>query len=339
MSPDGSTVAFLRSDPDDDDAPHRLCRCRPAADGPTWRPVGANPGFGAHRRDRVVTRWPSPGVHRRGRPAALHRRQAPRSNRLGRGAALTADADALARSPGPTGAGTTEGHRDRWSHLFVIDRPRGRPRQVTSGDWGVNDIAWHPMAGPSRSRDPGPSRTSPRPADLGRRRGRPPARRHAGRRSSPRRAGPTTPRAPPTAAGSRRSASSNRSRSTTSVRASSSARPTASRPPVALAPDLDRPIGNWVDTDLNGWMVSGRHGPFWLDDATLLATITDRGRSHPRPLPVRSDHRPPRRQPAHAPPTRRPRPVVGSHDPHRRGLPDRGDRRARHARHPRGRWS
>ena len=37
-----------------------------------------------------------------------------------------------------------EGHRDRWSHLFVLDRPGSPPRQVTSGDWGVADITWHP---------------------------------------------------------------------------------------------------------------------------------------------------------------------------------------------------
>ena len=54
-----------------------------------------------------------------------------------------------------------------------------------------------------------------------------------------------------------------------------------SRPPHALDPDLDRPIGNWTDTDLNGWMVDGRHGPAWLDDRRLVATVSDRGRSHP----------------------------------------------------------
>ena len=37
-----------------------------------------------------------------------------------------------------------EGHRDRWSHLFVIDLPSGRPRRITSGDWGVSDITWFP---------------------------------------------------------------------------------------------------------------------------------------------------------------------------------------------------
>lgn len=41
------------------------------------------------------------------------------------------------------------GHRDHWSHLFVLEvgpagRAAGLPRQVTCGDWGVERIAWHP---------------------------------------------------------------------------------------------------------------------------------------------------------------------------------------------------
>jgi len=55
-----------------------------------------------------------------------------------------------------------------------------------------------------------------------------------------------------------------------------------SRPPWPLSPDLDRPIGSWVDTDLNGWMVPPRPGPMWADRATIVAVITDRGRSLPR---------------------------------------------------------
>ena len=54
-----------------------------------------------------------------------------------------------------------------------------------------------------------------------------------------------------------------------------------SGPPHALDPELDRPIGNWTDTDLNGWMVDGRHGPAWVDDRRLVATVSDRGRAHP----------------------------------------------------------
>lgn len=48
----------------------------------------------------------------------------------------------------------------------------------------------------------------------------------------------------------------------------------------ALAPDLDRPVGQWADTDLTGWMVDSRPGPAWDGDA-LVALVTDRGRTHP----------------------------------------------------------
>jgi dipeptidyl aminopeptidase/acylaminoacyl peptidase len=54
-----------------------------------------------------------------------------------------------------------------------------------------------------------------------------------------------------------------------------------SRPPRALAPDLDRPVGDATDTDLVAWRVDRRYGPFWLDDRTLVALVTDRGRSFP----------------------------------------------------------
>jgi dipeptidyl aminopeptidase/acylaminoacyl peptidase len=53
------------------------------------------------------------------------------------------------------------------------------------------------------------------------------------------------------------------------------------RAPWLLAPDLDRPLGSWVDTDLTGWFVNGRNGPFWLDDSRIVAITSDRGRSHP----------------------------------------------------------
>lgn len=54
-----------------------------------------------------------------------------------------------------------------------------------------------------------------------------------------------------------------------------------SRPPIALSPELDRPFGNATDTDLTGWMVYGRYGPTWLDNRTIVAVISDRGRSLP----------------------------------------------------------
>ncbi len=63
--------------------------------------------------------------------------------------------------------------------------------------------------------------------------------------------------------------------------------PEADRPAlaVALAPDLDRPIGAWNDTDLNGWMVSSRPGPFWAAPDRLVALVSEAGRVRPWRFP------------------------------------------------------
>jgi dipeptidyl aminopeptidase/acylaminoacyl peptidase len=53
----------------------------------------------------------------------------------------------------------------------------------------------------------------------------------------------------------------------------------------ALAPALDRPIGVWVDTDLNGWMAPRRPGPFWQDASALIALVSSAGRSLPWRFP------------------------------------------------------
>ncbi len=52
-----------------------------------------------------------------------------------------------------------------------------------------------------------------------------------------------------------------------------------------LAPDLDRPVGDWSDGDLTGWQANSRPGPFW-EGSTVVALVTDRGRVHPWRLPV-----------------------------------------------------
>lgn len=54
-----------------------------------------------------------------------------------------------------------------------------------------------------------------------------------------------------------------------------------SAPAVALAPDLDRPVGNWADTDLTGWQAWQRPGPAWDRPGGVVALVTDRGRTHP----------------------------------------------------------
>jgi dipeptidyl aminopeptidase/acylaminoacyl peptidase len=54
-----------------------------------------------------------------------------------------------------------------------------------------------------------------------------------------------------------------------------------SAPPWPLAPSLDRPVGVWNDTDMHGWMASSHATPAWVDDATIVAIVTNRGRSLP----------------------------------------------------------
>ncbi len=46
--------------------------------------------------------------------------------------------------------------------------------------------------------------------------------------------------------------------------------------PISIGPSATGPI-----SDLTGWFVYGRNGPFWADDRRIVATISDRGRSHP----------------------------------------------------------
>lgn len=54
-----------------------------------------------------------------------------------------------------------------------------------------------------------------------------------------------------------------------------------SSPAFALAPDVDRPIGNWGDSDLTGWMVDQQPGPIWTGPDAIVALVTDRGRTNP----------------------------------------------------------
>ena len=53
-----------------------------------------------------------------------------------------------------------------------------------------------------------------------------------------------------------------------------------------LAPTLDRPIGVWVDSDLNGWMTPRRAGPSWIAADALIALVSSEGRSVPWRFPV-----------------------------------------------------
>lgn len=139
LSPDGRTIAFVRSDPADDDAPAALATM--SVDGGSVRVRRARRHGGVGE-----IAW-SPD----GRRLAFTAEVDP--PRFLVGPVDRVDARTSSDTPSPRARRITrtdwrwdgEGHLDRWSHLFVVDAaPGARPRQVTHGDWGVSHIAWHP---------------------------------------------------------------------------------------------------------------------------------------------------------------------------------------------------
>lgn len=305
-SPDGRRVAFVRTDPTDEDATAALVilelrtgreRVLPAQGHGSvtevaWSPDGRRLAFTAEVDPPrfLVGRVPPAGGRRRSRKTpAPTTEPSPLARRITR---------ADWRWDG-------SGHVDRWSHLFVAEPPaRASARQVTSGDWGVSDVTWAPdgrtvafTADLAQDAD-----THPRPAiwavDVD---------------------AAAAPRPALAAAGFANHASFSPDGRWLAAIGVLEADPLddvspgillapadGSAPPRALTPELDRPIGNWTDTDLNGWMVSGRPGPYWLDPGTIVATVSDRGRSHP--VRFRLD---PRTGTAIDPPSATPRDATG----------------------------
>ena len=292
LSPDGTLVAFVRSEPARPDDPASLVvmdvrrgtrrsirRLGYGSVGEVaWSPDGSRLAFTAEVDPPRFLLGPVPPVGRgpgRGRGAA-------------KGVGAATDETPLARRIDRIDwRWDGEGHRDRWSHLFVVDATRGAtPRQLTAGDYGVFDLAWAPdgrTVAFATAREPNADlvpRTSIWAIAVD---GGPDAR-----------ADPSEARDVMSAGGSiDHPAYSPDGRWLAAIgvlaqHPTDDESPTillgpadGSASPRALAPELDRPIGNWADTDLNGWMVSGRPGPYWLDRGTILATVTDRGRSHP----------------------------------------------------------
>ncbi len=288
ISPDGRTVAFVRSDPADDDAPAALTllpidggtprRLRPAAHGGVaeiaWSPDGRRLAFTAEVDPPRFLVGPVPKAGVTARDV-----DSPRARRITR---TDWRWDEL-------------GHRDRWTHLFVVDveKGRSRPRQVTAGDWGVADIAWHPdgrTVGFSADRGPEPDlipRTTIWAVDVDADPGSNAAEPHEilaarGWANHP----AFSPDGRWVAAIGIAEPEPLDDRSPTLLVAKADGSTAAD--PTDLAPRLDRPIGNWVDSDLTGWMVAGRHGPWWADDTTVIATVSDRGRSHPHAVVIDS---------------------------------------------------
>ena len=283
LSPDGSRVAFVRSDPANEDEPSSIVLLELATGK---QQVLRHRGYGAVGE----VAW-SPDGHRLAFTAEVD------PPRFLVGKVPPVDAARRRRSkstapdePTPLARRITridwrwdgEGHVDRWSHLFVVDvRPAAAPRQVTSGDWGVTEITWSPDG-----------RTLAFAADR-----RPDADLQPRTNIWAVSADATPDEAPREVMASgglaNHPAYSPDGRWLAAIgvldpELLDDDSPTilvgpadGSAAPWALAPKLDRPIGNWADTDLNGWMVSGRAGPFWLGNDTVVATVTDRGRSHP----------------------------------------------------------
>ena len=285
VSPDDRRVAFLRSDPHDPDAPSRLCVV--PTKGGTVRvlaPKGSDPGFGAIGEPL----WSPDGT----RLAFVAEVDPPRLI-TGDRPPIGSAASRRPKLPSPVSRRVRrtdwrwdeDGHLDHWSHLFVLDlAPGARPRQVTRGDWGVSAITWHPngrvVAFVSDQRPDADVR--PRPSVWG-----------VDVTVGPRAKG-AVPRELLVAAGGAGYPSFSPDGRWLAAVGLLEADPIddvspgvlvgpadGSAPAKAIAPRLDRPIGNWADTDLNGWMVSGRTRPAWVDGSTLIATVTDRGRSVP----------------------------------------------------------
>ncbi len=287
LSADGGTLAFIRSDPADQDAPAaiatldvrkpqtvRLARTgdHGAVSEIAWSPDRTRLAFTAEVDPPRFLVGPVQPVGRRG------------GNGKGKTAAAETPAPRARRIARTDWRWDGEGHRDRWSHLFILDRLGGKPRQVTSGDYGVADIAWHPDGRTiafAADRGPEPDlhpRSTIWAVDVD-------------ARAGSKKAGPREVLAPGGWANHPAWSPDGRWLAAIGIIEPEPLDDVSpgiilgpadgSKPPHDLDRKLDRPIGNWTDTDLNGWMVSGRHGPTWADNARLVATVSDRGRSHP----------------------------------------------------------
>ncbi len=275
ISPDGTRVAFTRRDPDDDDA-NASIRVLDLGGGESvplgqgdlsaqeiaWSPNGRLIAFTAHA-----------GAHR------LIVGEKPE------------DGEPLARRVTRLDYRMDEtGYVDRVSQLHLVPADgSGRARRITDVEGGVSEIAWHPdgdsiafVADPRRDADIH-SRSSIWSVDVGR-----------GGQGGRGRTGTPAPREVLALKGPVHAPAWSPDGDWLAGIGLDVQQPfddlsptlfvgpaDGSRPAVPLAPDLDRPIGNWADTDLTGWMTEARPGPLWAASDAVVALVSDRGRTNP----------------------------------------------------------
>lgn len=178
------------------------------------------------------------------------------------------------------------GHVDHWQHLFVADaRASARPVQLTRGDWGVADIAWSPDGRsiaftadmrPDADLLPKTSIWTIQ-ADADEATNASPAPREVMRLGGPVHSPAWRGDGLFIAAIGVVEDDALDDVSPQLVVGPSD----GSAPAWPVAPELDRPIGNWVDTDLHGWTASSRNTPCWLGPKFVVALVSDHGRCAP----------------------------------------------------------